>query len=810
MAHEQQSPNLARLKDVLALAVRGEPFDTLLHSLMMAARNLVGDDILASVYLVGADKHSLELASSVGLGPDVAGALARIPIGEHEACCGRAAWLSEAVVVGNVFEEPRMAAWLSLARAEGIRACWSYPLHSAGRDVVGTLAFYHRRAQVPDAALDASIGYVADLAALLIERHQRERELQRMAAESERRRRLYEAVLGNTPDLVYVFGLDHRFIYANDVLLRMWGRSWDDAIGKNCLELGYPQWHAEMHGREIEQVKATRAPIRGEVPFHGAFGLRIYDYIFTPVLGPDGEVEAVAGTTRDVTERKRFEEQLRASEERFRTITNAMPQMVWTARPDGAIDYHNEQFYRFAGLAAGSIEGDTWAEAVLHPADRELGRAAWARSVNEGIPYETTYRIRHHSGEYRWILARALPLRDENGQVVQWLGTDTDIHQQKLAEDALQAANQRKDEFLAMLAHELRNPLAPISAAAQVLRLAPNDPSRVRSYADVISRQVGHMTTLVDDLLDVSRVTRGVVQFERVPVDLREVAASAAEQVQPLVAARRHALELALDPAPAAVLGDRARLVQVLANLLANAAKYTAPGGRIVLALAADSRAGTVTIRVLDNGSGIDAGLLPHVFELFTQGERTPDRAQGGLGLGLALVRTIVLAHGGQVDAESAGPGQGSTFTVTLPLAPPPPAAQAPLAASAPAAAARRPLRILLVDDNLDAASTLASLLEAAGHRVTAVHDPGAALATAAATRPQALILDIGLPGMDGHALARRLRADPALAGALFLALTGYGQPQDRLLSQEAGFDHHLVKPVDPARLLALLDGHLT
>ena len=799
------------LKDVLSLAVRGAGFDALLGSLLRAAQGLAGAQPRASVYLAEPEHGRLRMLASHGLDPTFATALATLPIGPGEASCGRAAHLRETVIVPDVFEEPRLAPYLDLARAHAIRACWSFPLHAPDGRVVGTLAFYPREPGAPDAALTREFEYFADLAALLIERQlseqdnarrhaESQRRLAALADESERLRRLYETVLDNTPDLVYVFDLEHRFTYANRVLLQMWGRTWDEAIGKTCLELGYPDWHAARQDREIEEVKATCRPIRGEVPFDGAFGLRIYDYIFVPVIGPDGAVEAIAGTTRDVTERKQYEQALGESEQRFRTITNAMPQMVWTARPDGHIDYHNEQFYRFAGLAPGDAQGDDWAEHALHPDDRAAGMAAWRRSVATGEPYEATYRLRHHSGEYRWILARGLPLRDAGGRIVEWLGTDTDIHRQKLAEDARAAANQRKDEFLAMLAHELRNPLAPISAAAQVLRVAGTDPERVRNYAEVIGRQVNHMTALVNDLLDVSRVTRGMVQFEHAPVDVKAVVTSAAEQVHPLVEANRHTLALALDSAPAWTLGDRARLVQVLANLLANAAKYTPPGGRIVLAL--ERRAERLAIRVADNGSGIDAALLPHVFDLFTQGRRTPDRAQGGLGLGLALARTIVAAHDGTIHAASAGPGQGSTFTVELPAAPPP--ATAPAPAAAPRAHAA-PLRILLVDDNPDAAATLTALLTALGHTVDTRNDPVEAIGHARAAPPDAFILDIGMPGMDGHDLARRLRATPGCEHALYVALTGYGQAHDRARSREAGFDLHLVKPVDMNLLLDAL-----
>jgi PAS domain S-box-containing protein len=835
MASTQERLNLESMKDVLALAVRGAPFDCLLASLLQAACRLTGEATMASIYVVDAARGELALAASIGMDDALAAALARVPMGEQEAACGRAASLRKTVIVPDIQAEPRMASWQPLALAQGVHACWSYPLHSPGEGVIGTLAFYHRAPCSPDAAQGQDIAYFADLAALVVQRHLRERDSERRdaeagerlaaaVAESERRRRLYEAVLSTTPDLVYVFDLEHRFVYANAVLLQMWGKSWDEAIGKNCLELGYPDWHAAMHDREIEQVKATRRPIRGEVPFNGTFGRRIYDYIFMPVLGPDGEVEAVAGTTRDVTERKQFEDELLASQQRalaaareaeeerlrFRTITNAMPQMVWTALPDGSIDYHNDQFYDFVGLPPGAVEGMAWAEAVLHPDDRQAGREIWQRSVARGEPYEMTYRLRHRGGEFRWILARALPQRDSDGKIVKWLGTDTDIHEKKLAEDALQDANQRKDEFLAMLAHELRNPLAPISAAAQVLRIAPAEPDKVRGFAEVIGRQVNHMTSLVNDLLDVSRVTRGMVQYDKADIDLRSAILSASEQVQPLIEARRHVLSLALDldDTPVTVLGDRARLIQVFANLLANAAKYTAAGGRIAVALSVtvDAAGSRARVEVSDNGSGIDAALLPQVFDLFTQGARTPDRAQGGLGLGLALARTIVIAHGGKIRAHSDGPGQGSSFTVELPLVGC--AAGADGAADGGAAAFGAALSLMLVDDNVDAVTMLGALLAAAGHRVESFSDPRSALTAAPVAAPDVIILDIGMPGMDGYELARRLRAQPACGHALYIALTGYGQQGDRELSRQAGFDHHFVKPVDAGQLLEALRQH--
>jgi PAS domain S-box-containing protein len=794
MTPQQAGLNFDGMKHILSDAVRGASYDVILQSLLDEARRLIGEQAWASIHLLDASSSQLRMVASTGLPAPFAQALAQLPVGPEGPPCGRAAGSGNIVIVEDVLVEPLMLPYLPLAQEQGVRACWSFPLHAAGGRVLGTLAFFHGVPRAPGSALKDEIGYFTDLLALLTERHLREQE-------SERQRRLYETVLSNTPDLVYVFDLEHRFTYANAVLLQMWGKTFEEAIGKTCWELGYEPWHAAMHDREIEEVKATRAPIRGEVPFNGAFGRRIYDYIFVPILGPDGEVEAVAGTTRDVTERKRFEEELKDSELRFRTITNAMPQMVWTALPDGTVDYHNEQFDQFIGWEAGVASGTTWAEELVHPDDRERAFARWNQCMASGEPYEITLRLRHHAGGHRWVLARALPLRDDAGKIVKWLGTDTDIHEAKLNEEALQAANHRKDEFLAMLAHELRNPLAPISAAAQVLRLAPNNPDKVRQYSEVISRQVSHMTTLVNDLLDVSRVTRGMVQLENAPVDVKSVVTSAAEQVHPLVEAGCHTLALQLGSAPAGVLGDRARLIQVTANLLANAAKYTPPGGQITLAL--DVKDGTVRIAVTDNGNGIEPALLPQVFDLFVQGKRTPDRAQGGLGLGLALVKNIVQMHGGAVAAHSAGPGAGSTFTVELPAVAqlPRPAAPAPTFA-----ATSRALRIMLVDDNVDAAATLSALLDAAGHQVTTINDPREAVAAALASPPDVFILDIGMPLIDGHELARQLHGQPALAGAVYFALTGYGQSSDRESSRQAGFDRHFVKPVEAARLLEALD----
>ena len=368
----------------------------------------------------------------------------------------------------------------------------------------------------------------------------------------------------------------------------------------------------------------------------------------------------------------------------------------------------------------------------------------------------------------------------------------------------MREADRRKDDFLAMLAHELRNPLAPVSAASELLRVADLDPQRIKQTSEIISRQVRHMTALIDDLLDVSRVSRGLVTLDKATLDARLILKNAVEQVRPLIDSRRHRLTVQTPPEAAYVQGDQKRLIQILANLINNAAKYTPEGGDIIVTM--DVTPEDVRYQVVDNGIGIAANVIGHVFEMFAQAERTPDRSLGGLGIGLALVQRLVDLHGGRVTAHSDGLGKGSTFSVTLPRV-----AQldTPQSADAPEPASRqaRRLRLLIVDDNVDAAEMLGLYLEAAGYEVLMEHNATDALARAIQTRPDVCLLDIGLPDMDGNQLAQKIHACPETNEALLIALTGYGQEQDRKKTTAAGFKHHFVKPVDMAMLLEALEG---
>ena len=657
-----------------------------------------------------------------------------------------------------------------------------------------------------------------------------EEHARRAAIESARARengRLVDGLLDSAPVGIIYVDRDGRLLLTNATNRIIWG---DHPEASNVRD--YEQWKAwwpagmERAGERIAPEDwpiahvlrgARSASTVAEIEPFGSPGKRRTILIRAAAVEDErGRIIGAVGANMDISAQLAAEKALEESEQKFRSITNVIPQIVWSADASGENDYINKRWQEFTGDTSGTSLRGRWA-AFIHPDDIGRIRENWAASRASGSLFEVEHRLLHRSGDYRWVLNRALPMVDERAQVRRWMGTLTDVHDAKLAEQELKAASRRKDEFLAMLAHELRNPLAPISNATELLALRPGDERHVRKSTDVIARQVRHMTELIDDLLDVSRVTRGLVQLEMQPVDLQAVVAGAVEQARPLIESRRHTLALALDAAPAWVEGDRTRLVQILANLLNNAAKYTPQGGTITLALEHVTTPAEKFVRlaVRDTGVGISAELLPHVFDLFTQAERTPDRAQGGLGLGLALVRSLVQLHGGRVRAGSGGVGQGSTFVVELPLAAAPTAGEAPVSGVRPGAA---PKTLMIVDDNVDSAESLAEILRVAGHAVTVCTNPLDALAQVERSWPDVFILDIGLPEIDGYELARRLQAHAAgrqarsqsRSQSRYIALTGYGQSHDRVLSKTVGFCHHFVKPVDLQALLAAIDAPCT
>ncbi len=801
-----------------------------------------------------------------------------------------------------------------------------------------------------------------------------EESLKALTAESERQRRLYDTIISSTPDLVYVFDLDYRFTFANEALLEMWGRTLEESVGKRLLEIGYEPWHAHMHEREIDQVVATKRPIRGEVSFpHATLGRRIYDYIFVPVLNEAGEVESIAGTTRDITDIKR-------AEERFRALVTASSDVVYRMSPDWREMYHlqGREF-----LADTDDTSSTWLQKYIHPEDQPTVMAAIEAAIRKKSVFELEHRVFRTDGTLGWTFSRALPLLDEKGEIAEWFGAASDVSERKRieavlegqkkalelsisgaplkeilevfihtvelqskeevtasvlllddagqrlihgaapglpesynqaidgirigpavgscgtaafkgetvivgdiendplwadfkdialahglracwsvpiisserkvlgtfalyyprkidspsAEDmqvveilggtaaliidktidmrlrkaaeeklkanaaALRQADRRKDEFLATLAHELRNPLAPIANALHIMRMS-DDPKAAGEMHAIIGRQLELLVRLVDDLLDLSRITRGKIELRKERIALSDIVATAVETVNSVIEQRSQRLVISLASESLWLDGDTARLSQVFSNILNNAAKYTQEGG--VIELKARIEGSEAVISVEDNGIGIPPSQLPTVFEMFTQVESSLGRSQGGLGIGLTLVDQLVKLHGGRVEAHSEGLGKGSCFSVHLPLSRRE-SVQPESVGIEPPQQTERALRVLVVDDNKESAKTLASIVELLGHDVRSVHSGCAALEVAAEFVPAIALLDIGMPEMDGYEVCRLMKRMPELAGTIFVAQTGWSDKNHHERSKKAGFDHHLAKPVDIAALKGLL-----
>jgi PAS domain S-box-containing protein len=508
----------------------------------------------------------------------------------------------------------------------------------------------------------------------------------------------------------------------------------------------------------------------------------------------EGQVVRVTGINTNVTERYAAAQALRDSEERLRLSMEAayLIGFSWDIARD---EVHRLHSLSDALPATGSTAPVHFADvqARVHPDDRELFAERVRRCLEDSNSYENEFRVVEDDGSVRWLYERGVVTRAEDGTPLILSGLSQDITARKAAEQALQVANRRKDEFLATLAHELRNPLAPIRSATEVLRLLGSENPTVNRAVDIIDRQVNQMVRLVDDLLDVNRITRGDITLLQEPVDIAKAVQVAVETSRPVIEAGRHELQLSLPFSPIMVLGDAARLSQALSNLLNNAARYTPSGGRIDLQVMRDN--GQVRISVADTGRGIPADKLGDIFDMFTR--VAPDAAQGGLGIGLALVRRIVELHGGEVRALSDGAGQGSTFEIWLPVHAS--TGEAPAVATPATPVVVTPdtgLRILIVDDNVDFATSEATMLELKHHIVCVVHDAQAALDVVPVFSPDVALLDIGLPGMDGFELARRLREDPANADLVLVAQTGWGQPADKKRALLEGFDAHLTKPV--------------
>lgn len=590
-------------------------------------------------------------------------------------------------------------------------------------------------------------------------------------------------VIDWSPELFRLFGLDPQTVAA-----------------------GFDAWRASVHPADLaaaeEQIETSirdRLPLSseyrvvlpdGEIRWVQALGQTRYD--------DSGEPTAMAGICLDITERRQAEQSLMQFQEEQQLILDSVPAMIWYKDTGNRILRVNAAAARSLGLAKEQIEGRSTAD--FYPNEAERYYQDDLAVLETGLPrfgIEEPYVL--PSGETRWIQTDKIPLKDESGRVSRLLVMSLDITERKRAEEALREADRRKDEFLALLAHELRNPLAPIRTALDLLGpVVQGDPSANRLLV-IMDRQLTHLVRLVDDLMEVSRISRGKIELRKEPTDLVTVLNQAVDTSGSLIDARHHVLRLTLPEESLEVDADPVRLVQVFANLLNNAAKFMSPYGTIRVAARREGE--FAVVRVRDDGFGIAADALPHVFDLFTQAEQPRGIPEGGLGIGLALVRSLVELHGGTVTAASDGPDRGSEFCVRLPLLREPPLVQSEPAAEARALSG---LRVLVVDDNRDAADSLGLLLDSLQARVRVFYDGASALAGIETFRPDVILLDLGMPGLDGCETARRIRQQPHGQSLKLVALTGWGGGEARRETRLAGFDEHWVKPVSLALLRTL------
>ena len=573
---------------------------------------------------------------------------------------------------------------------------------------------------------------------------------------------------------------------------RIKGYAADEIIGQHFSRF-YTE-EALVSGWPAEELRRARQ--------HGRFedegwrirkdGTRFWaNVIITALRNSGGGLIGYSKITRDLTERRLQEERLRQSEENIRLLVEGVKDhAIFMVDPDGLVLNWNAGAERVLGFRSADVIGRNVSILYIGEdivAGKPLSDLTLARDA--GYVERTCWRL-HSDGTRVWSEVTINALREHDGSLRGFATIIRDLSQRRRVQE-LETEGKRVNEFIAMLAHELRNPLAPISNAVKILEMTDNTP-QVAWSTQVIGRQVGHLARLVEDLLDASRITSGKIQMRKEPLELNAVVNAAVESVRSIAEGYGHTLEVQTTTQPLPVHGDETRLTQVVVNLITNAAKYTPKNGHIRVELY--PRGSVAALRVIDNGIGMSKTLLNSAFDLFVQGDRTLDRTEGGLGVGLTLVKRIVTMHGGTVGVTSAGPGKGSEFTVTLPLGKTEAKAVSPID---PNARSHRLQRILVVDDNEDAAISLATLLEMSGHDVNIAHDGPSALVVAAANPPDAVLLDLGLPDMDGYQVARRMGAMPELANTRLIAVTGYGHDDDKRAARAAGFTVHLVKPVE-------------
>ncbi len=777
-------------RGALELAVSDAPLGDVLDLLARTAEEYADGAALAGIQLA-APGNVLAHAAAPSLPDDLRAALDVLGISPLGGAGGAAAWRAEPVDCPDIATDPLWERCRAEAIDAGLAACRALPILSPAGDVLGAFSWYYRIGAARTSRDDGALALLANTASLVI--GQRAEAAARQAAEERS-----HAILESMTDGFLALDGAWRIGYANAAAERITGLDRSQLMGDVFWDL-FRGWQGSAHEQACRRCASSRSATRTEAHIAAWGGWYEINCFPTPGGG-------IALYLRDESERRLAEEGVR----RLAAVAEQSSDFIGIFAPSGAGVYLNPAGRAMAGIG---IAADIRGARLLDFFSEEC--RAFVRS--EVLP-SLTGAAQKWEGELRFaareagdavpVYFKGFAVHGADGAHLGLATITRDITEQKRAEDELRRiaadlseADHRKSEFLATLAHELRNPLAPIRTGLDLLRMTPANAATAAATAaasagrvhEMMDRQLGQLIHLVDDLLDIARITRGRIELKREPVDLRMAVSMAVESSSALVQAGAHQLQVELPDEPLPLEADLTRLVQVLSNLLNNAAKYTPGGGRI--GLRAWREGAQAVVAVTDSGIGISPESIGSVFEMFTQVRSSLDRAQGGLGIGLSLVRRLVELHGGRVQAFSAGRGHGSTFTVRLPLKRGAGELKDHAGAQVADAPTRR-LRVLVVDDNLDAAESLAALLGALGHETRMAHDGPSGLAAARAFRPDLALLDIGLPGMNGHELARALRASGELRDVTLVALTGWGAASDMTLSHQAGFDQHLTKPV--------------
>lgn len=631
-------------------------------------------------------------------------------------------------------------------------------------------------------------------------------------AQAERDHDFIRKVLKHAPIAVGVMeGPDHRFMLVNHETCVITGLAEEQLIGRTHAEV-VPEAD-KIVGPILDRVYTTGLGETDEIEIDLPTGRRQLLVTWTALPGHNGGPASVLYLSLDITERKQAEEALRESEQQLRTLADAVPQLVWMAEPDGHIFWYNQRWYEYTGTTPEQMEGWGW-QSVHDPAMLPKVVERWRASLETGGPFEMEFPMKGADGAFRWFLTRVNPLRDSQGRIMRWLGTNTDIDEQRRTAEELREANRVKDEFLSTVSHELRTPLTAILGWAHLMRAGQLDDKYSANALETIERNARAQSQLIDDLLDVSRITTGNLRLDVRQVEPASFIESAIEALRPAAEAKEVRIQKVMDTGVVSVAGDPARLQQIVWNLLSNAIKFTPRGGRVQIRL--ERINSHVEIAVSDTGVGIKPEFLPHVFERFRQADQKTTRQHGGLGLGLAIVRHLVELHGGTVEADSPGEGQGSTFVVKLPVVS---IYQKNNLAERVHPAARDTFpafdcpermdgtRVLVVDDEADTRELLSVGLGQCGAEVITVGSAQEALEVIEKERPTVMVSDIGMPGEDGYELIAKIRALPAARGGKIpaIALTAYARTEDRLRALRAGYQMHVTKPVELTELVAVI-----